>query len=201
MRVLGQFGSDTSVQAAAADIADKYLVALDSVPGDLGREALRVTALWDDGALYAVYKSAYLQSQSEDLKSNILGSIYFDDPKIVRSHLDFSLSDAVPAGDSRAGLQFYAAILDDHSILYAWLEENLEAYRSKLPSVYHALIPQFFQSGCSPHNLSLLQDFSTGRDEQYAPALANASETMEGCIARRTREGEALDRFLAQYSE
>ena len=201
MRVLGQYGSDSSVQAAAADIADKYLVAPDSVPGDLGREALRVTALSDDGALYAVYKSTYLQSQSEDLKSNILGSIYFDDPKIVRSHLDFSLSDAVPAGDSRAGLQFYAAILDDHAILYAWLEENLEAYRSKLPSVYHALIPQFFQSGCSPHNLSLLQDFFTGRDEQYAPALASASETMEGCIARRAREGEALDRFLVQYSE
>jgi len=201
MRVLGEYGTDPAVRVAAASTARKYLAAPESVSSDLGREALRVVALSDDGSLYADYKQAYLHSQSEDLKSNILASIYFKDPQIVRSHLDFSISDAVPAGDSRRGIQFYAATLDDHAILYAWLGENLEAFRRKLPSVYHPLLPKIFQSGCSRHNLDLLREFFQHRDEQYSAALAEVSEAMEGCIARRAREGAALNRFLTQFAD
>jgi len=201
MRVLGQYGTDPSVREAAADLATQYLNAPASVSSDLGREALRITALSGDAELYAVYKQAYLDAQSESLKSNILAAIYFDDPAIVRSHLDFSISDAVAAGDVTTGIRFFAAILNDHAILYDWLNQNLDAFKDKIPSFVRPMLPQLFQSSCDAHDLALLHGFFDDRGDLYAPALAKANETIENCIARRARESEALDRFLAQYSD
>ena|GEM_PF-5125649 len=51
MRVLGQYGTDISARDAAASAAMKYLHAPESISSDLGREALRVTAMSDDGEL------------------------------------------------------------------------------------------------------------------------------------------------------
>ncbi len=201
MRILGQYGTDRSVREAASDIAARYLRDPDSVASGLGREALRVAALSGDRKLYTVYKQAYLNARSEGLKSNILGSIYFDDPEVIRSHLDFSLSDAVAAGDATAGIRFYASILDDHAILYDWLGRNLAAFRDKIPSFVHPMLPQLFQSSCSAHNLQLMHEFFDGRGDEYAPALAKANESMENCIARRERESEALNQFLAQFAD
>ena len=130
-----------------------------------------------------------------------MSSIYFDKPTVIRSHLDFSISDAVPAGDTRTGLYFYATILDDHAILYSWLDQNLEAFLGKIPSVYHQSLPQLFQTSCNSHNQGLMNGFFEGRGYLYASALAKANETMESCIGRRARESDALDRFLAQYSD
>lgn len=201
MRILGQYGTDLSVREAAGDLATQYLNAPASVSSDLGREALRVTALSDDGELYAVYKQAYLDTQSVDLKSNILGSMYFDDPEIVRSHLDFSISAAVAAGDATTGIRLFASILDDHAILYDWLEQNLDTFKDKIPSFIHPMLPQLFQSSCNAHNLELLHEFFDDRGDLYTPAIAKATESMENCIARRARESEALDQFLAQFSD
>ncbi len=201
MRVLGQYGSDPSVTSAARVIALEYLDAPESLSGDLGREALRVTSLQDDGSLYATYKNAYLHSASEDLKSNILASVYFLKPEIIRSHLDFSLSADVPAGDTRSAIRYYSAILEDHTLLYDWLGENMDDYLAKLPSIYHPSLPQLFQSACNDITLGQVKEFFGPRGDIYGPSLAKATETMENCISRRDRESDALEEFLTQYSE
>jgi alanyl aminopeptidase len=201
MRVLGQYGSDPSVQSAARAIAVDYLDAPETLSGDLGREALRVSSLQDDGSLYAAYKSAYLHSTSEDLKSNILASIYFRNPEIVLSHLDFSLSADVPAGDSRSAFFYFSTILQDHALLYDWLDENMDAYLAKMPSIYHPTFPQLFQNACNELTLGQLKEFFGDRGDIFGPSLAKATETMENCISRKDRESDALAEFLAQYSE
>jgi alanyl aminopeptidase len=201
MRVLVQYGSNPSAQMAAEEVALQYLEDPASLSGDLGREALRVTSLLNDGALYPAYKNAYLTTRSVDLKSNILASMYFRDPEIIRAHLDFTLTDDVAAGDARGAIFYYSAILQDHAIIYTWLDENLDALLTKTPSVYHGALPQLLQSGCNATTLSQINEFFGDRDEMFATGLSRAMETMENCIARKERESAALNQFLAQYSE
>lgn len=200
VRVLGQYGTDTSVRKAAADIATTYLETPDRIASDLGREALRITAMNDGGGLYSTYRQAYLDSSSADQRTNILASIYFANPEVVAEHLDFSISEDVAAGDSILGLNFYSTLLGDHAPLYAWLEDNLDDFLAKIPSYYHPLVPQIVGQGvCNQQNLEQLSAFFNSRDESYAGSLAKALETAENCIARRTRHADALSEFLARY--
>ena len=197
LRLLGEFGADPEVLDAARNLAKRYLSAPDSVDTDLAREALRVTALNDDGGLYDAYIEAYRKADMPSQKSTILASIYFRDPDIVRRHLDFSISSEVPAGDSTTAMELFPAFLEDHSILYAWLEDNLDAYEEKMPSVRHVSLPQRLVGTCTEENLAMLRDFFADRDEKYATSFARAVESVEICIAARQREAAAVDKFLA----
>jgi alanyl aminopeptidase len=149
--------------------------------------------------LYARYRAAYLKSESEDQKSTILYAMYFRDPAIVGEHLDFAISEAVPAGDAVSALSNFAYVLDDHAPVYAWLEKNLDALQAKVPEYMSPLLPLVMQSACDAHNLSLLKDFYGRRGEVYAASLTKAVETIEDCIGRKAREGAALEAFLAAY--
>ena len=201
MRVLGQYGTDARVREAAAKLARQYLESPTSVSADLGREALRVTALSDDGGLYSQYQKAYLQSSSADFKSNVLSSIYFDNEKIIKEHLDFSMSSAVAAGDALTGLTLYAATLEDNAPLYDWLDDNLEALLNKIPQYRHAQLPQYMAPTCNQANLDKLKAFFEPLGDAYSVSLAKAVETGENCIGRKRREREALVQFLDQYSD
>ena len=199
LRLAGQFGTDPAVSEAALAMAKRYLADHDSVPSDLAREALRVSALNGNAELYARYREAYLKSDSENQKSTILQAVYFRDPAIVRKHLDFSITEAVPAGDAVSALSSFAFVLDDHAPLYEWLEKNLEAFQAKMPEFYTPLLPLVMQSACSANNLALLKGFFGPRGEVYAASLTKATETIEDCIARKAREGASLEAFLAPY--
>jgi len=196
LRALGEFGSDEAVRASAARLADDYLADPDSVPRGLALEAMRVTAMNDDGSKYQQYRKAYLSSSDETQKSNILSAIYFDDPDVVQQHLDFSISPAVPAGDAANGIRFFGAVLEDQSILFDWLEENLVAFEAKLPAYYLPILPQVLDTPCDPTNLQLLQDFFGPRGEKYTESLAKAVESAESCIDRRERHASDLQKFL-----
>ena len=200
MRVLGEYGSDENVRGTAEALTDAYLASPDAVESDLAREALRITALNDDGGRYDDYQAAYLESASQDQRTTILSSIYFANPKVVARHLDFSISADVAAGDAPFALNFYSGILDDHAPLYRWLDANLDAFLAKIPSYYHPLVPQIVGgSACSGANLELLEEFFAGRGDVYGTSLAKAVESAETCIGRRDRHAAALAEFLAQF--
>ena len=201
LRALGQFGSDETVRKTAAGLTNQYFMSADSVPTEIALEAMRVTALNDDGSKYEQYRKAYLGSTSEAQKSNILSAVYFDNPDVVRKHLDFSISSAVPAGDAPNAVRFFGSILEDPSTMYDWLEENLDAFEAKIPAFYHSILPQVVGNTCSRDGLQLLQEFFGKRGDKYAESLARAVETAESCIDRRDRHASALQQFLQPYDE
>ena len=198
VRILGQFGTDENLLADAASLVDRYFEAPATVQSQMAREAMRITALNDDGDLYDKYLQAYLETGSVDQKSNILSAVYFDEPEVVLRHLEFSLSDDVQAGDSLKGLSFFVYVLDDHSLLYEWLDENLERVIAKAPTVYVAFMPQVLGGSCDQHNLDLLTGFFADRGDVYAKSLAKVIEADGACIAGRIRHAEAFNRFLQQ---
>jgi aminopeptidase N len=199
LRALGEFGAGELVVNSAAQLTDEYLVDPDAVPRGLAREAMRVTAMHDDGSRYEQYIDAYLESEDETQKSNILGAIYFDEPDIVRKHLDFSISPAVPAGDAANGISFFGFVLGDQTILFEWLDENLDAFVAKLPAFYEQSLPEVLDTPCDVANLKLFEDFFGPRDEVYADSLARVVESTENCINQRERYAPDLQKFLAPY--
>jgi hypothetical protein len=199
VRLVGQYGSDPAVLAAIAEQADLYLKSPDAVNGNLAPELLRVAALHDDGKRYDKYLEVYRKSTDTNQRITILRAIYFKDPAIVRRALDFSMTDEVLAGHASYALAYYPVVLDDHTILYDWLEENLATYESKIPSNEHARLPTTMTGICNEKNLALMREFFADRDEKYAVVFQRREENINSCIEARERNGGALMEFLGRY--
>jgi aminopeptidase N len=200
LRALGEFGSDEEVLASAARLTDEYLADPTSVPAGLALEAMRVAAMNDDGSKYKQYREAYLESTDETQKTNVLSAVYFDNPDVVQQHLDFSISPAVPAGDAARGIGFFGFVLEDQSILFDWLDENLDAFEAKLPAYYQPMLPEVLDTPCDAANLQLFEDFFHPRGDVYAESLERVVESAENCINRRERYAPDLQKFLAPYN-
>jgi len=198
--LLGQYGSDETVHRQIANLAHRYLADPESVPSDLGRAALSVNALHGDRKEYEAYRKAYVNSNSESMKTNLLSSMYFSDPRIITEHLNWSLGEAVPAGDAADGLYDASQVLDDYTLLYEWLDKNLDALLAKLPPVRHHYMPMLTASTCIQANLDKLVAFYEPRGEIYRAYLAKSVENIENCIARKQRESAALESFLQRYA-
>jgi alanyl aminopeptidase len=200
VRLLGEYGSDHEMYDAVAKKTDVYLQSPDAIESNLALELLRVTAINDTGELYEDYVEAYLDSSDVGQRTNILRAIYFQDPDVIRKALDFSISDAVTAGDAARVLQFYADLLDDHALLYDWLEKNLKAFEEKIPANNIQELPRIMTGRCSDKNLALMQAFFADRGDKYEASLARQLETVGSCINTRDYNSAAFADFLAGYN-
>jgi hypothetical protein len=144
---------DAATRKAFARFVDSALaerfqdVGLDSRPDD--SEAMTqmrprlLRALGQFGSDKAVREAAalltneYFESASSVPSGIALEAmIYFDNPEVVRDHLDFSISPAVPAGDATRGIYAFGGLLEDPMPVYDWLEENLDAFEAKIPAFW-----------------------------------------------------------------
>ena len=198
LRMLGEYGADAKARREARAIAERFLADPGSVDVDLAREALRVTAIHDDGGLYDDYIAAYRKAGTATERSAVLQSVYFDEPKIIREHLDFLLTADVAAGDVLQSVSLYATVLDDNSAVFAWLDENLDALMAKSPAYYHPQLPQAFGGGCGETSLQRLNRFFEDR-EGFSASLGRANEAARACIAAKERYRPALESFLDRY--
>ena len=196
VRVLGQFGTNQGLARDAAELVERYFDEPASVSSALALEAMRITALHDDGDRYDQFLRTYLDTDSANQKSSILAAMYFDRPDVVRRHLEFSLSSEVQAADSLSALRAFTYVLDDHAILYDWLDDNFERVVAKAPSYFGPTMPQRLGGSCDQHNLDLLREFFADRGEVYAASLAKVVEAEEACIARRVEHAGSLNGFL-----
>jgi alanyl aminopeptidase len=201
VRLLGQYGMDPNVIAAVAETASRYLASADAVDQNLAQEVLRVTALNDDGSFYEQYLEAYRNSTDIGQRTVILRAIYFKNPDVIRKALDFSISDEVLAGHAAYSLGYYPTILDDHTILFEWLEENVDAYQDKIPSSSQPRLPATLIGRCNENNLTLLETFFEGRDEMFKSSLDRQVENLRACIDNRNHNRSSLMEFLVQYDD
>jgi alanyl aminopeptidase len=104
----------------------------------------------------------------------------------------------VQAGDSLTAMGTFVYLLDDHSLLYEWLDKNFDRVVAKAPSYYQPQMPQVMAGSCEQRNLDRLKAFFKDRGDRYAASLEKAVEREEACIARKKRHLESLNRFLEQ---
>lgn len=199
--LLGSDGSNPDVIRAAETLTENFFADAASVEAVLAAAALVVVAENDEAAeRYTDYIDAYENAQSQIQKTVILQSMAFRNPEVVGKHLDFSISPAVAAGDAAMGVGTYSAILDDHRIIYDWMDKNIDAFQAKIPGYMHAYLPQIMAGKCTPANRKMLNDFFVDRGEVYAESLAKALESQDQCIARKAREHGDFRAWLESVS-
>ncbi|MGI9220139.1 MAG: M1 family metallopeptidase [Woeseiaceae bacterium] len=202
VRLLGQYGANPEFVAAVAEKAELYLESPQAVDDSLARELLRVIALNDkDGSFYDQYIQAYLKSDDLRQRITILQSVYFKDPEVIEKALNFSISDEVLAGHAEYVPIYFARTLDDHTILYKWLDENVDTYQAKIPANSRQELPASLTGRCNERNLKMMQDFFADRDQIYQASLSRQVERLRACIDTRNYNRAALLDFLAQYDE
>ena len=198
--VQGRYGSDEALRKQIIGVADKYLADSDSVSSDLGAAALEIKARFGGPKEYRAYRKAYLGASSETMKSALLGSMYFSDPEVIRENLDWFMTEAVPAGDAIYGIYLASDVLEDNTQVFQWLEKNLDALVAKSPPVRRPYFPAL-TAACDQQAMQRLVAFYEPRDEVYKPYLAKSVENIENCLARKQREGAALEQFLDRYAK
>ena len=107
---------------------------------------------------------------------------------------------AVPAGDAIYGIYLASDVLEDNTQVFQWLEKNLDALVAKSPPVRRPYFPAL-TAACDQQAMQRLVAFYEPRDEVYKPYLAKSVESIENCLARKQREGAALEQFLERYSK
>lgn len=197
--VQGRYGSDEALRKRIIEVADKYLANADSVSSGLGAAALEIKARFGGRKEYEAYRKAYLGASSETMKSALLESMYFSDPEVIRENLDWFTTDAVPAGDAIYGIYLASDVLEDNSLVFQWLEKNLDRLVAKSPPVRRPYFPAL-TAACDQQAMERLVAFYEPRDELYKPYLAKSVESIENCLARKQREGAALEQFLERYT-
>jgi len=198
--VQGRYGSDEAQRKQVIAVADKYLADSDSVSSGLGEAALEIKARFGGPKEYEAYRKAYLGASSETMKSAVLGSMYFSDPEVISENLDWFMTEAVPAGDAIYGIYLASDVLEDNTQVFQWLEKNLDALVAKSPPVRRPYFPAL-TAACDQQAMQRLVAFYEPRDEVYKPYLAKSVESIENCLARKQREGAALEQFLERYTK
>jgi len=202
VRLMGQYGADPEVVAAVAEQTQLYLESKDAVDGNLAQELLRVTALNDAaGEYYDDYMTAYQNTSDLGTRVTILRAIYFKNPDVIKQALDFSISDQVLAGHAEYALGYYPTILDDHEQIYAWMEDNVDAYQAKIPESSRQGLPTTLAGRCSEKNLAMLEEFFEGRDEVYQASLSRQVESLRACLDSVQYNETALAEFLSRYDD
>lgn len=199
LRTLGQLGDNPELNKEMVALAYEYLKGKSDIDDNLGREALRIAAMLDDGDLVKLYYQTYVDTDSATLKSNIMAALYFTGKAAINYSLAQSLSDDIPAGDKTAPLTGAFYINKNQDILYDWLKDNFDDFVGAVPQSVQSYMPYMMSPNCQQQNVEKLAEFFRGKDEIYQAALAKSQEIENNCLALKQREQKAFNAFLAGY--
>ena len=117
--------------------------------------------------------------------------------------LDLALTDQITPANTMYMVVSVARNLDDHSLLYQWLDNNAEALLKKMPDYHVARMPEFVSSSCSETNLAMANAFYSKIQDKYE-GMSRGVEIMQDeskqCIRLKTAFQSDFDKFLADYA-
>ncbi|WP_019026881.1 M1 family metallopeptidase [Colwellia piezophila] len=199
LRTLGQLGNNPKLNKELITLAHKYLKGDESIDDNLGREALRIAAMLDNGDLVKTYFDTYLASSDASLKSNIMSSMYFTKEKSVQYLLEQILNEDIPAGDKASPLSGTFYINKDQSHIYQWLDKNFDQMVKALPQIYQGYLPFIMSPSCQADNVEKMKSFYHAKGEVYQASLSKSLEAENNCLVMKKREAQSFSQFLARY--
>ena len=199
LRTLGQLGDNPALNKELVSLAHAYLKGDAEIDDNLGREAIRIAAMLDEGDLAKTYYQTYLATDDATLKSNIMAGLYFSEKEAVTYSLEQTFNDKIPAGDKSNALTGAFYIHKDQGVLYDWLSDNFDEYVKAIPENYRGYLPFMMSPGCQPQNVERLAAFFKGKGDIYQAALTKSLEGENNCLTLKQREQKSFNDFLAAY--
>ena len=193
-------GEDEKLVAEAKVLANRWLEDRSAIDPQLINLALHVAARNGDEKLWkSFYEQArtHTEERERDFLFGAMGG--FRDEAIVRKNLAIVLSDDFEIFEV-VGLLF--AALGEPStreMAWAWVKENYEELRAKLPRRYHSFLPRTARSLCSEEAAADAKAFFGPRVAELEGGPRALDQTLEGlriCAAYRAAQRPSVEAFL-----
>jgi hypothetical protein len=200
---LGDEGRDERVLAHASQLARSFLNDRRSIDPSLITQVLKLSAIRGDVALFETYRQKFEAAVVPADRERFLGALgNFRDPELRRRALDYNLKGPLRPQEYYVIPDQIGATPSQRDEAWQWWEGHYDEVVAKMPPEYAMFIP-LGAHGCSQKRIDSAQAFFANSAKQKPGTLTTLAKVVEGtrdCIGLRTREGAAVDRFLAQHA-
>ena len=202
--VLGLYANNKELIAKSEVIAKQYIADPTSVPSGIAGTAIAITtkysAVEDNAKWFDTIVKAFKAAQLPNVKRTLVYSMRFNDKASVYNMLDLALTDEITPANTISMVISVARSLDDHTLLYAWLNENKEALIAKMPDYHVSRMPEFVSTTCSAENLAMANTFYAPIHSQHQ-GMSRGVEIMQDesnqCLRLKDAFQKDFDAFLA----
>jgi alanyl aminopeptidase len=192
---------DAETLAWAAKTGRAYLADPTTVDPAVAGVALNAMAMTGDAALFETFRKNFEAARTQSERNRYLGALAaFEDPALQQQALDYSLTGPLRPNELLTVASSLGNSPEGRDRAYAWFTTHYDEIARRLPPLFLPRLT-FFARGCEPERVAAARKFfaDPGHNvEATAGALEKVSEQVNDCAALRLREGENVERFLAQ---
>ena len=194
---LAEYGRDPQQLAKARGIVDRYMADPSSVDSGLARQALTISALTGDVALYDRYLQHMKTAKTPEEYYAYFGALgRFPNPELTKRSFAFALGPEVRNQDlGYLGSTF--ANPDTQAVAWELLKANYDAFMAKAGTDLGGGIVNFAGAFCDEKLRDDAQDFFSAKNIPGAERqLQNAKDAVNNCIQLRTLQQPKLSAYL-----
>lgn len=202
--LLGHKANNKALIEKSELLTKQYIEDSSSVPAGIAATAIGVTTKQSDDALYDTLVSAFKKAQLPNVKRTLLYSMRYTDEATVNKMLDLALTDDITPANTLYMLVRVSRNLELKTVLYKWLDNNLEALIAKMPDYHVSRMPEFVSTTCSAENLAMAVKFYTPIKEKYE-GMARSYDIMldesNQCMRLKDTYQEDFNKLLSHYGD
>jgi alanyl aminopeptidase len=168
-----------------------------SVDPTIASVVARLNAERGDAALFDEYQKRFEAATLPAERARYLGALgSFSDPALRAKAREYALTPAVRPTELFAlmGMGDTEAERDE---FFTWVTANFDAIAKKLPPAFAGAMAAI-ANGCDPARVTKAREFFIAKGVPAERSLGRVSETVNECAALRTRELDAVTRYLSE---
>jgi aminopeptidase N len=205
--LLGMHADSKALVEQSETLAKQYIEDTSSLPSGIAGTAIAIATKnsteKDSEKWLSMLVKAFKEAQLPNVKNTLVYSMHFSDKQSVFKMLDLALTDDITPANTMYMVVRVARNLDNHALLYEWLENNYEALFAKMPEYHVTRMPEFVSTTCSAENLDMASVFY----KQVQPShqsIARGVEIMQDestqCLRLKAAFQADFNNFLSAYS-
>jgi aminopeptidase N len=205
--LLGMHADSKALVEQSEALAKQYIKDTSSLPSGIAGTAIAIATKnsteKDSEKWLSMLVKAFKEAQLPNVKNTLVYSMHFSDKQSVFKMLDLALTDDITPANTMYMVVRVARNLDNHALLYEWLENNYEALFAKMPEYHVTRMPEFVSTTCSAENLDMANIFY----KQVQPShqsIARGVEIMQDestqCLRLKAAFQADFNNFLSAYS-
>lgn len=197
--VLARYSNDEKVNEISLSLANQFLAAPNSLPRGIASVALRNVVKNGDSAWFEKLHSAYINNTDANVRGTLRAAMVYPQKENVIKTLNFALTDTVSPANVISFVARADDALDNHDVLYSWLDTHFSALVKKMPAYHVARLPEYVSTSCDQHDLLASTAFYAERKMEIdgmARSFDIAQAESEQCIALKSANQEAFTSYL-----
>ncbi|CAD5270090.1 Aminopeptidase [Alteromonas sp. 38] len=202
--LLGNRANNETLIKKSELIAKQYIEDSSAVPAGIAGTAIGITTKYTEDDLYDTLVAAFKEAQLPNVKRTLLYSMRYTDEATVNKMLDLALTDDITPANTLYMLVRVSRNLELKTVLYKWLNKNLDALIAKMPDYHVSRMPEFVSTTCSAENLDMAKTFYEPIKDEHE-GMARSFDIMldesNQCLRLKATYQEDFNKFLAKYGK